>query len=128
MSDEEGGDDDVEDAEAELDGMDDMEMGDAEDDMEDEMESIEYDIEEAVEEDDVVEEATKLSDNVAEPKGGESDASNSKSPLSQKPKATKVEGAGEPVKINDGGDGNSGDNSPKDHTPSDNIKVDPKKA
>jgi hypothetical protein len=100
--------------------------GDDEGDMEDEMESVEYDIEEAVEEDDVVEEATKLSDSVAEPKGGEAD--NNQSPFTQKPKATKVEGAGEPVKAKDGGDGDSGDNSPKDHTPSDNIKVEPKKA
>ena len=75
----------------------------------------------------VVEEATKLSDAVAQPKSGEADASNSKSPFSQKPKATKVDGAGAPVVAKDGGEGKKGD-AAKDHTPTDNIKVEPKKA
>ena len=58
-------------------------------DMEDDMEempeeSVEYDLDEAQDEDDVVEEATKLSDNVAEPKGGEADKK--ESPLTSAPK------------------------------------------
>ena len=73
----------------------------------------------------VVEEATKLSDNVAEPKGG--DADNNESPLTKKPAGTKVEGAGEPVAVKDGGEGNKGEGA-KDHTPTDNINVEPKKA
>ena len=77
-------------------------------------------------EEEVVEEATKLSDNVAAPKGGAGDAEG-ESPLTKKPSETIVTGAGDPVKVNDGGDGKKGD-SAKDHTPSDNIKVEPKKA
>jgi hypothetical protein len=92
--------------------------------MEDEMESVEYDIEESIE-DEVVEEATKLSDSVAEPKGGEADSN--ESPFSKAPKKTSVAGAGSPVKAKDGSDGVKGE-SAKDHTPSDNIKVEPKKA
>jgi len=97
-------------------------------DMEDELdlESVEYDLDEDAVEDEVVEEATKLQDAVAEPKGGEADSN--ESPMSKAPAKTKVEGAGEPVKAKDGSDGDSGANSPKDHTPSDNIKVEPKKA
>ena len=93
-----------------------------------EEESIEYDLDEEVadEDEEVVEEATKLSDNVAAPKGGAGDAEG-ESPLTKKPSETIVTGAGDPVKVNDGGDGNKGD-SAKDHTPSDNIKVEPKKA
>ena len=91
-----------------------------------EEESIEYDLDEEVEEDEeVVEEATKLSDTVAAPKGGEADSK--ESPLTKKPKATVVTGAGTPVKANDGGEGKKGE-SAKDHTPTDNIKVLPKKA
>ena len=93
-----------------------------------EEESVEYDLDEEVveeEEDEVVEEATKLSDNVAEPKGGEAD--NNESPLTKKPAGTKVEGAGEPVAVKDGGEGNKGEGA-KDHTPTDNINVEPKKA
>ena len=49
-----------------------------------EEESVEYDLDEEVveEEDEVVEEATKLSDNVAEPKGGDADNNES---LTKKP-------------------------------------------
>ena len=115
------GDDEAGDDAEELDAPD-MEM----DGEEEEFESVEYDIEESVE-DEVVEEATKLSDAVAQPKSGEADASNSKSPFSQKPKATKVDGAGAPVVAKDGGEGKKGD-AAKDHTPTDNIKVEPKKA
>jgi len=91
-----------------------------------EEESIEYDLDEEVEEDEeVVEEATKFSDTPAAPKGGEAD--NKESPLTKKPKATVVSGAGTPVKAKDGGEGKKGE-SAKDHTPTDNIKVEPKKA
>ncbi len=93
-----------------------------------EAESIEYDLDEEVAEEDddeVVEEATKLSDNVAAPKGGAGDAEG-ESPLTKKPKETIVTGAGDPVKVNDGGEGNKGD-SATDNTPSDNIKVEPQK-
>ena len=93
-----------------------------------EEESVEYDLDEEVveeEDDEVVEEATKLSDNVAEPKGGSAD--NNESPLTKKPSATVVTGAGDPVSVKDGGEGNKGE-SAKDHTPTDNIKVEPKKA
>ena len=116
MSDEDGDDAEEVDMEPEMDM-------DGEMDMEDEMESVEYDIEESFE-GEVVEEATKLSDSVAEPKGGEADSN--ESPFSKAPKQSKVEGAGAPVKAKDGGDGNKGE-SAKDHTPSDNIKVEPKK-
>jgi hypothetical protein len=98
----------------------------AEMDMEDELdlESVEYDLDEEVaDEDGVVEEATKLSDNVAMPSAPADD--NKDAPLPSG--GSKVEDAGSPVKINDGGDGDSGE-SAKDHTPSDNIKVEPKKA
>jgi hypothetical protein len=98
------------------------------DDMGDELdlESVEYDLDEEVaEEDEVVEEATKLQDKVADPKGGAGDAEG-ESPFTKAPAKTKVEGAGEPVKAKDGGEGNKGD-SAKDYTPSDNIKVEPKK-
>ena len=91
-----------------------------------EEESIEYDLDEEVEEDEeVVEEATKFSDTPAAPKGGEADSK--ESPLTKKPKATVVSGAGTPVKAKDGGEGKKGE-SAKDHTPTDNIKVEPKKA
>lgn len=97
----------------------------AEMDMEDELdlESVEYDLDEEVaEEDEVVEEATKLSDNVAAPSAPADD--NKDAPLPSG--GSKVEASGSPVKSKDGGEGNHGD-SAKDHTPSDNIKVEPKK-
>jgi len=121
LADEEGGEgDDAE--ELEMDMEDEMEMGDEMD-----MESVEYDLDEATDEDEVVEEATKLSDNVAEPKGGEAD--NSESPLSKSPKKNfKVDGVKGGIDNKDGGEGNKGDNKPKDHTPTDNINVEPKKA
>ena len=97
----------------------------AEMDMEDELdlESVEYDLDEVAEEEgDVVEEATKLSDNVAEPKGESPD--NVDAPLPSG--GSKVDRAGSPIKAKDGGEGDHGE-SAKDHTPSDNIKVEPKK-
>ena len=100
---------------------------DMEDEMDMDMESVEYDLDETASEDEVVEEATKLSDNVAEPKGGEADSK--ESPLSKTPKKNfKVDGVKGGIDNKDGGEGNKGDNKPKDHTPTDNIKVEPKKA
>ena len=87
------------------------------------LESVEYDLDEEVtDEDEVVEEATKLSDNVAAPKPPTAD--NNDAPLPSG--GSKVEASGSPVKITDGNDGNKGD-SAKDHTPTNNIKVEPKK-
>lgn len=102
----------------------DLEMGGEE---ELDLESVEYDLDEATDEDEdeVVEEATKLSDNVAAPKAGEADST--ESPFTKAPKQTKVAGAGQPVKAKDGSEGVKGE-SAKDHTPTDNIKVEPKKA
>jgi len=95
-----------------------LEMGDELD-----LESVEYDLDEEVtDEDEVVEEATKLSDNVAAPKAPTAD--NNDAPLPSG--GSKVEASGSPVKITDGNDGNKGD-SAKDHTPTNNIKVEPKK-
>ncbi|MDA9843145.1 nucleolar 14 family protein [bacterium] len=95
-----------------------LEMGD-----ELELETVEYDLDEEVtEEDEVVEEATKLSDNVAAPTAPTAD--NNDAPLPSG--GSKVGKSGSPIKITDGGDGNKGD-SAKDHTPTDNIKVEPKK-
>ena len=72
-----------------------------------EMESVEYDLDEDF--DDSLEEATKFSDNVADPKAPTSD--NNASPFTQAPKETKVEGAGEPVHSKDGGEGDHGDSA-----------------
>jgi pilus assembly protein FimV len=95
-----------------------LEMGDELD-----LESVEYDLDEEVtDEDEVVEEATKLSDNVAAPKAPTAD--NNDAPLPSG--GSKVEASGSPVKITDGSEGDHGD-SAKDHTPTDNIKVEPKK-
>ena len=90
-------------------------------------EAVEYDLDESEAEDEVVEEATKLSDKVAEPKGG--DADNNDSGVAKKgvTKVVSPNGQGEPVKTMDGGDGDSGDNSPKDSGGSDNLNVEPKK-
>jgi hypothetical protein len=103
----------------------------AEMDMEDELdlESVEYDLDEEVtDEDEVVEEATKLSDNVAEPKGGEADNNDSGTAKKGPTKVVSPNGQGTPVKSTDGGDGDSGNNSPKDSGASDNLNVEPKKA
>jgi hypothetical protein len=102
----------------------DADMGDMEDELD--LESVEYDLDEAEESDEVVEEATKLQDKVADPKGGASDAEG-ESPFTKAPKHTKVASQGAPVKGKDGGEGNKGE-SAKDNTPTDNIKVEPKKA
>ena len=95
-----------------------------------EEESVEYDLDEEVAEDDdeVVEEATKLQDAVAAPKGG--DAGEGESPFSKQPKSTTVSGpngGGSPVKSTDGGEGNKGEGAKVNPT-TDNIKVEPKTA
>lgn len=115
-------------------GEDDMDMGDEEtvdmdmdmdDAGEDEMmDSVEYDLDEEVEDGEVVEEATKLSNAVAAPKNA---AETSASPFTKAPKHTSVTGAGAPVRIKDGGAGNAGANKAKDHTPTNNIGLKPAK-
>lgn len=96
----------------------DMEM-DSEEGEEMDLESVEYDLDEA----------TNFSNKEArQPLDGKQvEADSTESPLSKKPKATSVSGAGTPVKSKDGGEGNKGEKA-KDHTPTDNIKVEPKKA
>ena len=100
----------------------DMDMGDAGDD--EMMDSVEYDLDEEVEDGEVVEEATKLSNAVAAPKNA---AETSASPFTKAPKHTSVTGAGAPVRIKDGGAGNAGANKAKDHTPTNNIGLKPAK-
>jgi len=96
--------------------------GEGEDEM---MDSVEYDLDEETEEDsEVVEEATKLSDNVAAPKAPDADASNSASPVAKKKAGWET---GAPVKAKEGSEGDKGANKAKDHTPTSNIKVEPKK-
>ena len=103
MADDDEAEDDAEDA---MDAAADADAEEVEFDQ-DEMESVEYDLDENFE--DSLEEATKLSDNVAEPKAPTSD--NDTSPFTQAPKETKVEGAGEPVHSKDGGEGDHGDSA-----------------
>lgn len=105
-------------------GMDDAEMADMEAGDEDMMDSVEYDLDEEVEDSEVVEEATKLQDKVAAPKAPLADASNGTSPVA-KHKAGWETGA--PVKAKDGSAGNSGANKAKDHTPTNNIGLKPAK-
>jgi hypothetical protein len=111
---------------------DEMDMGDEEGAMdmggeegEDEMmDSVEYDLDEEVEDGEVVEEATKLQNSVAAPKAPVADASNGTSPVA-KHKAGWETGA--PVKAKDGGAGNAGANKAKNHTPTNNIGLKPAK-
>ena len=103
MADDDEAEDDAEDA---MDAAVDADAEEIEFDQ-DEMESVEYDLDENFE--DSLEEATKLSDNVADPKAPTSD--NDASPFTQAPKETKVEGAGEPVHSKDGGEGDHGDSA-----------------
>ena len=106
-------------------GMDDAEVADMEAGDEDMMDSVEYDLDEEVDEDsEVVEEATKLQDKAAAPKAPATDASNQTSPVA-KHKAGWETGA--PVKAKDGSEGNKGANKPKDHTPTNNIGLKPAK-
>ena len=103
MADDDEAEDDAEDA---MDAAADADADELEFDAQ-EMESVEYDLDENF--DDSLEEATKLSDNVADPKAPTSD--NDASPFTQAPKETKVEGAGEPVHSKDGGEGDHGDSA-----------------
>ena len=115
LADEEEGDEPKDEDEAEMDMEDELDL-----------ESVEYDLDEEVtDEDEVVEEATKLSDKVAkQPVTKDSPNDDNKdAPLPSG--GSKVEAPGSPVKSKDGGEGNHGD-SAKDHTPTDNIKVDQK--
>ncbi len=106
-------------------GMDDAEAADMEAGDEDMMDSVEYDLDEEVDEDsEVVEEATKLQDKVAAPKAPAVDASNQTSPVA-KHKAGWETGA--PVKAKDGSEGDKGANKAKDHTPTNNIGLKPAK-
>jgi len=133
--------DKVDDIESELDDLkaefeklladdDESDMEDGEeaemDAMPDEMdlESVEYDLDDEVAEGNELEEATKLSDNVATPTGGNADNEQGM----KMPAPSKIaDGKTKAVVLKDGGEGNKGE-SAKDHTPTDNIKVEPKKA
>ena len=94
------------------------------------LESVEYDLDEEVAEEDVVEEATKLQDNADNIAQKSENPDSKESPLSKAPKKNfSVDGQKEGLEpLKDGSEGNKGDNKPKDHTPSDNINVEPKKA
>lgn len=108
-------------------GMDseDGEGEDAEDAEDEMMDSVEYDLDEEVDEDsEVVEEATKLQDKVAAPKAPTDDSPKS---FAAPKKHFKLDGQSVP-KINDGSEGNKGANKPKDNTPTDNIGIKPAKA
>ena len=97
-----------------------------------EMESVEYELDEDF--DDQIDEATKLSDQVSPQSTKEKldvpdpGADNTQSPFTNKPAGTTVEGAGSPVVIKDGGEGDHGDSGtqnpqdPGDH----NIGIEPK--
>ena len=112
------GDDDAEDADMGM-GMDDAE--DAEDNM---MDSVEYDLDEEIEEDsEVVEEATKLQDKVAAPKAPADEGAKS---FTAPKKHFNLSGQSVP-KIKDGGEGNKGANNAKDHTPTNNMGIKPAK-
>ncbi len=97
-----------------------------------EMESVEYDLDEDF--DDQIDEATKLSDQVSPQKTKEKldvpdpGADNTQSPFTTKPGGTAVEGAGSPVVIKDGGEGDHGDTGvPNPRDPGDhNIDVEHK--
>lgn len=94
------------------------------------MDSVEYDLDEAEEVDEEeLEEATNFSSKEKRQPldGGKVEADSTESPLSKKPKDTKVAGAGTPVKAKDGSEGKK-DASVKDHTPTDNLNVKPSKA
>jgi hypothetical protein len=100
-------------------GMDDAE--DAEDKM---MDSVEYDLDEEIEEDsEVVEEATKLQDKVAAPKAPADEGAKS---FTAPKKHFNLSGQSVP-KIKDGGEGNKGANNAKDHTPTNNMGIKPAK-
>ena len=97
-----------------------------------EMESVEYELDEDF--DDQIDEATKLSDQVSPQSTKEKldvpdpGADNTQSPFTNKPAGTTVEGAGSPVVIKDGGEGDHGDTGvPNPRDPGDhNIDVEHK--
>lgn len=97
-----------------------------------EMESVEYELDEDF--DDQIDEATKLSDQVSPQSTKEKldvpdpGADNTQSPFTNKPAGTTVEGAGSPVVIKDGGEGDHGDKGvPNPQDPGDhNIDVEHK--
>jgi len=97
-----------------------------------EMESVEYELDEDF--DDQIDEATKLSDQVSPQSTKETldvpdpGADNTQSPFTNKPAGTTVEGAGSPVVIKDGGEGDHGDTGvPNPRDPGDhNIDVEHK--
>lgn len=96
-----------------------------------EMESVEYELDEDF--DDQIDEATKLSDQVSPQSTKEKldvpdpGADNTQSPFTNKPAGTTVEGAGSPVVIKDGGEGDHGDTGvPNPRDPGDhNIGIEP---
>lgn len=97
-----------------------------------EMESVEYELDEDF--DDQIDEATKLSDQVSPQSTKEKldvpdpGADNTQSPFTNKPAGTTVEGAGSPVVMKDGGEGDHGDTGvPNPRDPGDhNIDVEHK--
>ena len=128
MSDDDDAEDDADDAmDAAMDAdADEIEFDDQE------MESVEYELDEDF--DDQIDEATKLSDQVSPQKTKETldvpdpGADNTQSPFTNKPAGTTVEGAGSPVVIKDGGEGDHGDTGvPNPRDPGDhNIDVEHK--
>jgi hypothetical protein len=127
MSDDDDAEDDAEDAmDAAMDAdADEIEFDDQE------MESVEYELDEDFE--DQIDEATKLSDQTSPQSTTSLDvpdpgADNNQSPFTSKPGGTAVEGAGKPVVIKDGGEGDHGESGsanpqdPGDH----NIDVEHK--
>lgn len=107
-----------------MDADDDMEDGMMDSEEDELLDSVEYDLDE-----EELEEATKFSDKVADPKGGEADAGASKSPYTQAPKHTNISSQGKPVHAKDGAEGKRDHGSKlKTQNPTDsNIGVDHKK-
>lgn len=123
-------DDDEEDADDAMDAAMDADADEIEFD-DQEMESVEYELDEDF--DDQIDEATKLSDQVSPQSTKEKldvpdpGADNTQSPFTNKPAGTTVEGAGSPVVIKDGGEGDHGDKGvPNPRDPGDhNIGIEP---
>ena len=124
-------DDDEEDADDAMDAAMDADADEIEFD-DQEMESVEYELDEDF--DDQIDEATKLSDQVSPQSTKEKldvpdpGADNTQSPFTNKPAGTTVEGAGSPVVMKDGGEGDHGDTGvPNPRDPGDhNIDVEHK--
>jgi hypothetical protein len=123
-------DDDEEDADDAMDAAMDADADEIEFD-DQEMESVEYELDEDF--DDQIDEATKLSDQVSPQSTKEKldvpdpGADNTQSPFTNKPAGTTVEGAGSPVVMKDGGEGDHGDTGvPNPRDPGDhNIGIEP---